>query len=166
LSVPKVHKEAEMPRKTVVGVLVVAVLVGCRDGPATLELPVEPETPAKIQSSAQPDVLSTIEQLVDDPLVLELIARLGDQSVVTGFDAVRDELDRQAVQPDRLALHSALLSALDLVTADTAAADIVLRDVLQLVLDDAGMLLVADLDVAPVEVADGEGVEHRERVKH
>jgi hypothetical protein len=154
-----------MHRKTLAGAALLVVLVGCRDGP-NAALAVEPETPVKVQSSAQPDMLLTIQQMVDDPLVLELIAALGDQTVADGFDAVRNELDRQAVDGDKLALHNTLMTTLDQVAGDPEGADVVLRDVLRLVLDDAGMLLVADLEVAPKEVVESDREKHADRVKH
>jgi hypothetical protein len=147
-----------MLRKPLTWAVVLAVLVGCRDGPNTA-LPVEPETPVKVQSSAQPDILLTIQQMVDDPLVLELIAALGDRTVAHGFDDIRGELDRLTIHGDVLAMHQTLMTTRDFLASDLEGADIVLRDVLRLVLDDAGTMLVADLDAVPA-------AEHGDRVKH
>ena len=153
-----------MPRKSLMGVALLTVFVGCRDGPTTVEMPVEPESPVQVTSSAQPGVLLTIQQMLDDPLVLEIVEALGDRTVASGFDGLRDELDRQTVQGDVLEMQRALMTTRDFVAGDSAGADIVLRDVLKLVLDDAGMMLVGDVDVT--QPKEGDRLKHGERVKH
>jgi hypothetical protein len=160
------HKEARMLQKALAGAALLVVLVGCRDGPTTPELPVEPETPVTTQSIAQPDVLLTVREMLDDPLVLEIVEALGDQTVTYGFDDIRDELHRQTVHADVLAMHRTLTATRDFLAGETEGADIVLRDVLRLVLDDAEMMLVGEAEVAQPEDAEGDRVKHSDRVKH
>jgi hypothetical protein len=155
-----------MPRKTLAGAALLVVLVGCRDGPTTPELPVEPETPVTTESIAQPDVLLTVRQMLDDPLVLEIVEALGDQTVTYGFEGLRHEFDRQTGQGDMLAMQRSLMSTRDLLVSDSEEADLVLRDVLKLVLEDAGMLLLREPDAVPAEEVEGDRVAHGERVKH
>ena len=40
-----------------------------------------------------------------DPLVLEVVGALGDRTVASRFDGLRDEIHRQAVSRDVLAMH-------------------------------------------------------------
>ena len=152
-----------MPRKTLAGAALLVVLVCCRDGPTTPELPVEPQTPVVTESIAQPDVLLTVRQMLDDPLVLEIVEALGDQTVTYGFEDLRDEFDRQATQGDMLAMQRRLIATRDLLVSDSEEVDVVLLDVLKLVLEDAGMLLLRKPDAAPAEEAEGERVRHGER---
>ena len=143
-----------------------AILIGCRDGPAKLTLPVEPETPVAATPTVPPDAILTIQQMMEDPLVREIVEALGDQTVADGFDGIREVLSRQSVQPDLLAVRRALMTTRDFVAGDSEGADIVPRHVLQLVLDDAGTMLVGDMDVAPLEETEGDDVKHGEGVKH
>jgi hypothetical protein len=152
-----------MPRKTLAGAALLVVLVCCRDGPTTPELPVELETPVTTESIAQPDVLLTVRQMLDDPLVLEVVEALGDQTVAYGFEDLRHEFDRQATQGDMLVMQRRLMVMRDLLVSGSEEADVVLRDVLKLVLDDAGQMLVAEADAVPAEEAEGERVRHGER---
>jgi hypothetical protein len=155
-----------MPRMTLAGTALLVVLVGCRDGPTGAELPVEPRSPLMTQSIAQPDVLLTIQRMLDDPLVLEIVETLGDQSVTYAFEDLREELERQTSQADMHAMHRTLMSAREFLITDSEDDGRVLRDVLSLVLDDAGMMLAGDAEVAQSEDADGGRVKHRAAVKH
>jgi hypothetical protein len=142
-------------------VALLAALIGCRDGPTTVEMPAEPGTPVLVEATARADVFLSIQLMLDDPLVLEVVKVLGDRSVADGFEGIRDELDRQTVQRDMLAVHRTVMATRDSLGAGASEGpDLVLRDVLQLVLDDAGMMLVGETDVALLEDADGDPVKH------
>lgn len=154
-----------MLRKTLAWAVVLAVLVGCRDGPNTA-LPVEPQTPVEVKSSAETAALLTIQDMLDDPLVLEIVEALGDQTVTYGFEDLRHELDRQATQGDVLAIERRLMATRDLLVSDSEEVNLVLRDVLKLVLEDAGMMLAGDGGAARLEDAEGDRVRHSDRVEH
>lgn len=154
-----------MPQRILMAVVLLVVFIGCRDGPAILDVPVESDTPVEAQSTAQPDVLITIQHMLGDPLVLEVVRALGDRTVASRFDGLRDEIHRQAVSRDVLAMHRTLMATRDLLVSDSRETDIVLRDVLKLVLDDAGMMLAGEAEVAKPE-ADGDRVRRGELVKH
>ena len=149
-----------MSRTALAGAALLAVLVGCRDGPIALDMPVDPQTPMGAQPAVQTDALISMQQMLDDPLVLEVVAALEDQAVAHGFDDIGDELDRGDIG----ALHRALMLTVSLVSNDSDGPDIVLRDVLKLVLDDAQMMLTGDM-TQPGE-AGREPVKQAERVNY
>lgn len=155
-----------MSRESLMGVALLAVLIGCRDGPTTVDMPFESNTPVVVQSTAQTDVLLTVQQMLDDPLVLEIVESLGDRTVASRFDGLRYELDRQTVTRNMPAMQRALMTTRDFIGRDSSGADIVLRDVLRLVLDDAGTMLASEADVTQPEESVGDWVKHGEEVKH
>jgi hypothetical protein len=149
-----------MPHRNLIAVALVVVLMGCRDGPTTVDVPPQSSKPVVLQSTAHPDVFLTVRQMLDDPLVLEISQALGDQTVTSRLDGLRDDIDRHSVSRDVPAMRRALISTRDLLHSDSEESDMVLRDVLSLVLDDAEMMLVSESDVTQPDEAAGERVKH------
>jgi hypothetical protein len=155
-----------MPPKSLMAVALVVVFIGCRDGPAILDVPVESHAPVEVQSRARADVFVAVQQMLEDPLVLEIVEALGDRSVASRFDGLRDEIDRQTVSRDVLATRRTLMATRDLFVSDSEETDMVLQDVLRLVLDDARMMIEGDVELANPAEADGDRVRSKEMVKH
>jgi len=154
-----------MHRRSFICVGLLAVLVACRDGPTILEAPVDAETPVEVKQTAQTDVILTVQHMMDDPLVLEIVESLGDRAVALRFDGLRHEIDRQTVRRDVLAMRRSFTATRDFLVSDSEESDMVLRDVLRLVLDDAEMMLVSEADAKQPEEAQGDRAKHGEQMK-
>lgn len=96
-----------MPQRSLMAVALLGVLIGCRDGPTMLDVPVESHTLVEVQSTAQPDVLLTIQDMLEDPLVLEIVEALDDRTAASRFDSLRYELGRLTVKGDILTMQRA-----------------------------------------------------------
>lgn len=71
--------------KSLMGVALLAALIGCRDGPTALEIQVEHPPPVQTSTAASADVQVSVQDILDDPLVGEIVEILGDRTVASGW---------------------------------------------------------------------------------
>jgi len=127
-----------MRRPTFAVVAALGLLLGCGDSPVGIEAPPPEEDPPEVSNTA-PD-FSAVRDLLDDPLVQELLTELADpatdqmvRDLLTALSAPANTIQTTTIQTDLARLQERLIplegdsegelprSVLGLIVADAAA---------------------------------------------
>lgn len=133
-----------MPRRTWTVLSLLVVLVACRDGPEQLAAPARDGPATQPQPAPSHDELTAALQLLDDPFVRELMRGVGTHTRSLD-DAARDVVTSPTTEHVLALSRVVTLAKHRLSTAANDGEDNpdreILRAILELVLDDATVLL-------------------------
>lgn len=123
-----------MRRTCLCAVVALTMVAGCRDGPDGMLVPEDTAASLEQQSLASTAALLAVQEILDDPFVLELAGDLGDEGWV--FHQARRDMTALHVREDLRALSARLRSASPR-DGKRDADDEVLRAALDLIIEDA-----------------------------
>ncbi len=136
-----------MSRSVLAAWAVLVVLVACRDGPTQVAAPAEASRAPQPDPIISVDALQAATDMLDDPFVRELMDRVGLQLDVSPHSSGTDP-SMAGSEHGILALSRSLTEARDQLRqgaygdgAEEDPDEVIIRDILLLVLDDAVVLL-------------------------
>jgi len=121
--------------------VVSTVTLACRDGPAAPSSPTDYPQVGHVKQSTMAYVLASFEDVINDPLAVELVHTMSDDLVTARFQRLQTVVRTPRSPRDSLELHNLLTTTRTAVLNNSSTPDVSLRDALDLILQEAQAML-------------------------